>query len=349
MTQTPLVVPPSVRPLPPLAVTMGDPAGIGPELIAKAWAGRTDASHPWVAIGDANALLAAAAAHGVPARAVSSIADAASVFGRALPVLAATPCNAEVVAGRPDPANAAAILGAIEMAVGLCLDGQAAACVTAPIAKAPLLAAGFPHPGHTEFLGALTAGAFWPGPRGPVMMLAAPGLRVVPVTVHCALSEISRRLSAGLIVDAVRITDAALRRDFAITAPRVAVAALNPHAGEDGAFGREEIDVIAPAVAALRALGIDARGPFPADTLFHADARKQADAIVCMYHDQALIPLKMLDFWGGVNLTLGLPIVRTSPDHGTGFDIAGTGMARVDSMMAALEQATAIATARAAQ
>ena len=235
-----------------------------------------------------------------------------------------------------------------ETGVGLALSGAVSGLVTAPIAKAPLYEAGFQFPGHTEFLGELTASANYQGARGPIMMLAGEGLRTTLVTVHEPLSKVGGLLSVDKIVNAGMVTAQALRSDFGIEAPRLAVAGFNPHAGEDGSIGREDVEIIAPAVAALRELGIDAKGPTPADSLFHEAARAKFDAVVCMYHDQALIPVKMLDFWGGVNLTLGLPIVRTSPDHGTAFDIAGRGLARPDSLVAAIRMAHDIAGRRAA-
>jgi 4-hydroxythreonine-4-phosphate dehydrogenase len=267
------------------------------------------------------------------------------VFCDALPVLKGFEAPG-VVVGQPNPAHAGVILGAIEHGVDLVLSGQALALVTAPIAKSVLMAAGFSHPGHTEFLGALLATTPFEQTRGPVMMLAVEGLRVVPVTIHCALSEVPSRLTQEAIVHAALVTAEALQRDLGLKAPRLVVAALNPHAGEDGAFGDEEARVIAPAVAALQAMGLQVRGPLPADSLFHSEARATFDAAICMYHDQALIPLKALDFWGGVNATLGLPIIRTSPDHGTGFDIAGRGIARAESMIAAIQMAAAMAHGR---
>jgi 4-hydroxythreonine-4-phosphate dehydrogenase len=218
--------------------------------------------------------------------------------------------------------------------------------VTAPIAKASLYAAGFKFPGHTEFLGELTAAERFDGARGPVMMLIAGDLRVALVTVHTPLAKVSASLNVEAIVNVGKVTADALRRDFGIQRPRLAVAGLNPHAGEGGAIGREEIDIVAPAVAALRDLGIEASGPYPSDTLFPEAMRATYDAAICLYHDQALIPVKMLDFWGGVNVTLGLPIVRTSPDHGVGFDIAGRGVARADSLIAAVRLAAEIAARR---
>lgn len=336
----------------PLAVTLGDPAGIGPEIIVKAWAARRgQAANPFLVIGDAGALRSSPGGMGVPVQPIGAPSEAAGVFADAIPVLH-RPLAAPVVAGQPSPAHAGAIIGWIETAVGLALTGAVAGVVTAPIAKAPLYAAGFRFPGHTEFLAELTAATRQDGARGPVMMLAAaghdaPGLRVSLATIHTPLAQVSAALSIEAVVNAGLVTGQALRRDFGIAAPRLAVAGLNPHAGEQGGIGREEIEVIAPAVRALRDLGLDASGPWPADTLFHAEARARHDAVLCMYHDQGLIPLKMLNFWGGVNVTLGLPIVRTSPDHGTGFDIAGRGVARADSLIEALALARSIADRRA--
>jgi 4-hydroxythreonine-4-phosphate dehydrogenase len=280
-------------------------------------------------------------------RRVTAPKQATEVFAEALPVLD-IPLQSPVIAGQPSPVAAASIVRWIETAVGLALSGAVSGLVTAPIAKAPLYEAGFKFPGHTEFLGELTAAASYQGARGPIMMLAVRGLRTTLVTVHEPLSKVASLLTTDLIVNAALVTAQALRRDFGIERPRLAVAGFNPHAGEDGSIGREDAEIIAPAVARLQAEGIDARGPSPADSLFHADARARFDAVVCMYHDQALIPVKMLDFWGGVNLTLGLPIVRTSPDHGTAFDIAGRGLARPDSLIAAIRMAAEIAARRAA-
>jgi 4-hydroxythreonine-4-phosphate dehydrogenase len=253
-----------------------------------------------------------------------------------------------VVAGQPSPAYAPQVIRWIETGVGLALSGAVSGLVTAPIAKAPLYDAGFKFPGHTEFLAELTAAERFEGARGPVMMLAAGDLRATLVTIHTAIAKVPAALSVERIVNGGLVTAQALRRDFGIAAPRLAVAALNPHAGEGGALGREEIEIIEPAVRALKDLGVDAFGPAPADSLFHPAARLRYDGVLCMYHDQALIPVKMLDFWGGVNITLGLPIVRTSPDHGTGFDIAGRGLARPDSLIAAIKLAREIAARRGA-
>ena len=323
-----------------LALTMGEPAGIGGELTAKAWSALRDrvvtGGPAFVAIDDPARL----AAYGVPVQEVGSAAEAAGVFAHALPVLPER-LAAPSVPGRPDPANAPAVIGSIERAVRLVQAGEAAAVVTNPIAKSALYAAGFAYPGHTEFLSALTGGAM------PVMMLANAFLRVVPVTVHLSLRRALEALTTALIVQQGRITAAAMRGQFGMASPRLAVAGLNPHAGEDGAMGDEEARIIGPALAALRAEGIDVRGPYPPDTMFTPAARAEYDVALCMYHDQALIPLKTLDMASGVNVTLGLPIVRTSPDHGTAFDIAGQGHADPSSLIAALELAATMSDARA--
>jgi len=303
----------------PIFVTMGEPAGIGPEIAVAAYnaLGGRAGTHPLTLVGDPAAF---------------------GAFGGAI---VATKARAARNPGRPDTANATAVIEAIEIVVAAAMRGEAAAVVTAPINKAVLAEAGFPHPGHTEFLQALTG-----APRA-VMMLASDTLRVVPLTIHVPLSQVAGAISTAAIVETGEIMLAALARDFAIARPRLAVAGLNPHAGEDGMLGPEDGAIIAPAVAALKARGHDVRGPLSADTLFHAEARARYDAALCMYHDQALIPIKTLSFWDGVNVTLGLPIVRTSPDHGTAFDIAGTGKADARSMIAAIELAAKMADARA--
>jgi 4-hydroxythreonine-4-phosphate dehydrogenase len=292
-------------------------------------------------IGDAATLQAAGADIAV----VERVADAVSRFATGLPVLD-IPLASPPTPGAPSAVAAPQVIQWIETAVALALSGEASGVVTAPIAKATLYEAGFVHPGHTEFLGALTAEVPMSGARGPIMMLAAADLRVTLVTIHTPLARVPELVTRDRIVHAGLVTAQALSRDFGIERPRVAVAGLNPHAGESGTIGREEIEVVAPAVEALRAQGVDARGPSPADSLFHPAARQTYDAALCLYHDQALIPVKMLDFWGGVNLTLGLPIVRTSPDHGTAFDIAGKGLARPDSLIAAIRLAAEIAARR---
>ena len=297
---------------------MGDPGGIGPEVALAAFTHFSGmiGKHPLKLVGD-------------PA-----------VFGRDTDVIATT-ARATAAPGKPDPANAAAVTEAIEMAVAACLKGEAAAVVTAPIHKAVLNAAGFPFPGHTEFLAQLT------NARRAVMMLASDQLRVVPLTIHMPIAQVPGQITKQAVFDTGEIILTALRREFGILNPRLAVAGLNPHAGEDGMLGKEDLTVIAPAVAALKARGFAVKGPLSADTLFHAEARKTYDAVLCMYHDQALIPIKTLNFWDGVNVTLGLPIVRTSPDHGTAFDIAGTGKADTRSMIAAVKMAAQMADARA--
>ncbi|WP_372786259.1 4-hydroxythreonine-4-phosphate dehydrogenase PdxA [Phenylobacterium sp.] len=330
----------------PLALTLGDPAGVGPEIIVKAWSELRHGGPPFLVVGDFQALASASAGGASILKKVIAPSQAAAVFENALPVLD-LPLRARVVAGQPSSAAAPAIIKWIETAVGLALSGAVAGVVTAPISKAPLYEAGFKFPGHTEFLGELTAAETFEGARGPVMMLIAGDLRVALVTVHEPLAKVSGLLSIEAIVNAGLVTAQALRRDFGVAKPRLAVAGFNPHGGEGGALGREEIDIVAPAVRALEDLGVDVTGPHPADTLFHEAVRSRYDAVLCLYHDQALIPVKMLDFWGGVNVTLGLPIVRTSPDHGTAFDIAGRGLARPDSLIAAIRLADQLAQARA--
>ncbi len=326
----------------PLAVTMGDPAGIGLDITLAAFASvpRTAA---FVLFADLAAVRARAERLGlaVELQPVRTIADAAAAPPDVLPVLD-SPCAAAVVPGVPDVRNAAAIIGAITAATAAVTGGHASAIVTNPIAKATLTAAGFQHPGHTEFLGELAARHF-PGRRyTPVMMLACDELRVVPLTIHVPLARVPSLLTGELIETTARVTAADLTRRFGIARPRLWVAGLNPHAGESGTLGCEEIDIIAPAIARLRAAGLDIAGPYAADTMFHAAARARYDAAITMYHDQALIPLKTLAFDSGVNVTLGLPFVRTSPDHGTAFDIAGTGRANPASFIAALKMAAAM-------
>jgi 4-hydroxythreonine-4-phosphate dehydrogenase len=318
----------------PLALTMGEPAGIGPEITLAAWQALRATGPAFFLIGDP-ALL-----QGAPIARIAAPEEAAAVFPDALPVLPLA-LAAPARPGHLDAANASAVIAAIEQAVAFAKAGRAAGVVTNPIQKSVLTAAGFPHPGHTEFLGEL-AGLGVP----PVMMLACPELRVVPVTVHEALAKAIARLTPEMIIATSRIVDAALKRDFGITAPRLAIAGLNPHAGEAGTMGREEIDIIAPAIAALRAEGIDARGPMPPDTMFTALARPGYDVAICLYHDQALIPIKTIDMAGGVNVTLGLSIIRTSPDHGTALDIAGKGLADPASLIAAIRLAGDLAAKR---
>lgn len=315
----------------PVAVTQGDPAGIGPEITRAAWRALKDGGPVFFVIGDPSL-------YGPDAAGIAAPSDASGTFQRALPVL---PSRLAVPArpGVPDGRNAPATVSSIERAVGLTVAGDACGMVTNPIAKSVLREAGFTHPGHTEFVAELTADLPVDGARGPVMMLAGPSLRVALVSIHLPLREAIASLDAARIQHVARVTHEALKRDFGIEAPRLALAGLNPHAGENGHIGREEIEIITPAADALRADGLDIAGPLPPDAMFHAEARAGYDAAICLYHDQGLIPLKALDFWNGVNVTLGLPIVRTSPDHGTAFDIAGKGIARADSLIAAIKLA----------
>jgi 4-hydroxythreonine-4-phosphate dehydrogenase len=326
----------------PLALTMGEPAGIGGEIALQAWLRRDEGIPAYYLIDDPDRLTRLAGALGwdVPILPIASPIEATAVFARALPV---APVGAAPIGkpGAPDSSDQKLVLGAIETAVADVRARRAAALVTNPINKDALYRAGFKHPGHTEYLAEL-AGSQEPA----VMMLAGRDLRVVPVTIHLALRDAVDALSTAGIVHAGRVTDAALRREFGIARPVIAIAGLNPHAGEAGGLGREDIDIVAPAIAELRAADVDARGPLAADTMFHAEARRGYDAALCMYHDQALIPIKTLDFDGAVNVTLGLPFIRTSPDHGTAFDIAGRGVARPDSLIAALRLAAAMATRR---
>lgn len=325
----------------PLAVTMGEPAGVGGELTLKAWLARHRASRPFFAIDDPARLATLAGTLGldVAIKEIGQPAEAAAVFQTALPVMAVR-LSAPARPGRPDTANAAATLKSIELAAGQAKARTIAGFATNPIQKKILQDAGFRHPGHTEYLADLAGGA------QVAMMLACPELRVVPATIHLSLAEAVRALDPAVILRAGRIAASSLKSLFGIARPRLAVAALNPHAGEQGAMGDEEARIIAPAVAGLRKDGIDVRGPAPADTLFHPAARKTYDVAICMYHDQALIPIKTIDFSGGVNVTLGLPFVRTSPDHGTALDIAGTGRADPTSLIAALAMADDMARRR---
>lgn len=323
----------------PLALTMGEPGGIGPDITLSAWSRRSALRlPPFYCLADPDTLRARAAGLGLalPIEVVTP-AEAAAAFDRALPVVR---LDGTVVAepGRAESRNAGAVIEAIARAVGDIRSGAASGIVTNPINKKALYDAGFRHPGHTEFLGTLSAA--WTGKPGrPVMMLAGPELRAVPVTIHVPLREVAGLLSVELIVETARTVAADLRRRFGIAAPRLAVAGLNPHAGEGGSIGREDADTVAPAVAALRAEGIAAAGPLSADAMFHTAARAAYDAAICMYHDQALIPAKTLAFSETVNVTLGLAFVRTSPDHGTALDIAGTGRADPSSLAAALRLA----------
>lgn len=333
--------------MPPLALSLGDPAGIGPELIAAAWTARETGHLPaFFTVGGVQVLSAAAASRGIdlPIVQISDPKEAAEVFSSSVPVLELADVGIPYTPGSPNRHGAALALASLKHATQLTLSGKASAMVTGPIAKSLLAEVGFDFPGQTEFL----AHACNLPAQDAVMMLAGPQLRTVPLTVHCALVDVPGLLSIELICHRARITAAALQRDFGIANPRLAIAGLNPHAGENGKFGDEEQRIIVPAIAILRAEGIDATGPHPADALFTARARPTYDAALCMYHDQALIPLKALDFDAGVNVTLGLPIIRTSPDHGTAFDIAGKGAADPGATIAAIRMAGEMAARRAA-
>jgi 4-hydroxythreonine-4-phosphate dehydrogenase len=328
----------------PLALTSGEPAGIGPDITLKAWLRRDELKLPafyW--LGDAAHLYARAKALGLNVRlAEVGPAEANHTFANALPVVSAGH-SASAPAGRPDDNSAGAALASIRQAVKDVMTGQASAVVTNPIAKNVLYRAGFRHPGHTEYLAELAATTNVP-PQ-PVMMLWSSALAVVPVTIHVSLRDALAQLSSDLIVTTARIVESGLKSHFGIAQPRLAVSGLNPHAGEDGSLGTEEQTIVAPAVNTLRKEGFDIRGPLPADTMFHEAARRTYDCAICMYHDQALIPIKTLAFEDAVNVTLGLPFIRTSPDHGTAFDIAGTGKANPSSLIAALRLAARMADA----
>jgi 4-hydroxythreonine-4-phosphate dehydrogenase len=329
----------------PLALTSGEPAGIGPDITIKAWLRRNELKLPaFYLLGDPDLLSHRAKLLGLDLRVAEIRAEEADdVFANALPVVT-TGHRATAQPGNPDATSAAAALASIRLAVGDVIAGRASAVVTNPIAKSVLYRAGFLHPGHTEYLAELAAtGNHTPQ---PVMMLWSPALVVVPVTIHVSLRDALTRLSTELIVTTARIVAAGLKARFGIANPRLAVSGLNPHAGEDGSLGIEEKTIVAPAVAILRGEGIEIRGPLPADTMFHDAARKTYDCAICMYHDQALIPIKTLAFEDAVNVTLGLPFIRTSPDHGTAFDIAGTGRANPSSLIAALRLAARMAAAQ---
>jgi len=325
----------------PLAISMGDPAGIGPEVIAKAWAAREAGQlAPFFAVGDARAI---SAVWSGPIARISDPAEANPAFADALPVLNVED-GGEITPGVPDVDGARCALHSLEIAAGLARSGTARALVTGPVSKAQLYQIGFTHPGQTEFVAERCGIAG----ENAVMMLAGPSLRVVPITTHVPLATVSGLLSVDLIVAKGRATARGLIRNFGILIPRLAFAGFNPHAGEGGAIGREEIDFIIPAIEILREEGIDATGPFAADAMFHERARATYDAALCCYHDQALLPLKTLHFDEGVNITLGLPIVRTSPDHGTAFGIAGQDKAEPGAMIAAIRLAASAAERRAA-
>lgn len=316
----------------PLAISVGDPAGIGPEIIGKAWEARKSADlPPFFAIGDVGSF----APHwNGPVVKIDDPADSFAYFDSALPVIEVHSCIS-VIPGEPDLDGAHCAYQALEMAIGFARAGSAAALVTGPVSKTQLYAVGFTHPGQTEFI-AERCGV---SKNNAVMMLAGPDLRVVPMTTHIPLASVASKLDGRLIRQRLRATAKGLQRNFGIENPRLAVAGFNPHAGESGNMGREEIDIFEPAIAQIRSEGFDVVGPLSADTMFHAEARSHYDAALCAYHDQALIPLKTLYFHDAVNITLGLPVVRTSPDHGTAFGIAGQNIAMPHSMIAAIKMA----------
>jgi 4-hydroxythreonine-4-phosphate dehydrogenase len=328
----------------PLALTLGEPAGIGPDITLKAWLSRKELNLPaFYLLGDSDCIARRAKTLGMQVKLADvPVEDASRIFPDALPVVA-TGQRATAEPGKPDATSADAALASIRRAVEHVVAGRAGAVVTNPIAKHVLYRAGFRHPGHTEFLAELAASA-GRTPQ-PVMMLWSPVLAVVPVTIHVPLREAVAQLSTELIVSTARIAAHDLRSRLGIAHPRLALSGLNPHAGEDGSLGTEEQTIIAPAVEMLRREGLNAKGPLPADTMFHDAARQTYDCAICMYHDQALIPIKTLAFEEAVNVTLGLPFVRTSPDHGTAFDIAGTGRANPASLIAALRLAARMAAA----
>jgi 4-hydroxythreonine-4-phosphate dehydrogenase len=324
----------------PLAISMGDPSGIGPEVIAKAWERRHDARLPaFFAVGDPRAI---AVVWDGPTRRIDNPDEATACFDHALPILVVEDAG-DIVPGQPNMPGARCAIQALEIAVGLARSGAACALVTGPVAKAELYAIGFTHPGQTEFV-AERCGV---SPGNVAMMLAGPTLRTVCITTHVPLSEVQSLLTIELVVSRGRVTARGLQRDFGIENPRIALAGFNPHAGEGGSLGREEIDILIPAIEHLRDEGIDIIGPLAADTMFHPRARAKYDAALCTYHDQALIPLKTLHFDEGVNMTLGLPIVRVAPDHGTAFAIAGQNIAEPGATIAAIRLAGEAAERRA--
>ncbi len=330
----------------PLALSQGDPAGIGPDIALQAWLGRDALGlPPFLYLGDPKVLQVRARQLDLDVPIVETVAaQAGATFEKAFPVHS-IPTGVDVLAGKPHVSNARGTIAAIETAVSLCLSGQVRAVVTNPIAKSVLYEAGFGFPGHTEFLADL-AMRVTGLPCMPVMMLAGPKLKAVPVTIHIPIKDVPAALTEALIIDTCRIVARDLAARFGMTSPRLAVAGLNPHAGEGGAIGHEDDDIIHPAIRLLRADGIDAFGPLPADTMFHDDARGRYDVAICMYHDQALIPAKALGFDDSVNVTLGLPFIRTSPDHGTAFGLAGTGHAKETSLIAALQMADRMSQAK---
>lgn len=327
----------------PLAVSLGDPAGVGPEIILAAWLAReAEALPPFFTVGGARLLREAAQALDLPCPIVEigTVREAMAVFQDALPVISGP--DAAYRPAAPSSDGAWLALESLRLALTFAVDGTASGLVTAPVAKSAIARHDAAFIGQTEFC----AAACRIPPDGAVMLLAGPHLRTVPLTVHCPLAQVPQLITSEKILHTARIVDAAMRRDFGIAAPRIAITGLNPHAGEDGRMGREEIDTIAPAIATLREEGMDATGPHPADALFAPHKRGSFDVAIAMYHDQALAPMKALDFDAGVNMTIGLPIVRTSPDHGTAFDIAGNGTALPGAMIAAIRMAGEVAARR---
>lgn len=320
----------------PLVVSMGDPAGIGPEIIAKSWTAFRNGGPQFCVVGSIKMLRETAGLNNDMFVSIEAPEQITDVFHRRLPVI-------EVY----DDLNAAeATIESIKIGTKLCLEDKTQALITAPISKKPLYDAGFNHPGHTEFLGELTKDVEMETARGPVMMLSGGGLRVALTTVHLPLYKVRPAITKERVMRHARVLHHSLKNDFGITAPRIAMAGLNPHAGENGSLGKEEIKILNPAAQELRNEGINITDAQPADTMFHADARKTYDAVLAMYHDQGLIPVKTLDFHGGINITLGLPIIRTSPDHGTAYNLAGKGIARADSMIMAIKTARQLADSR---
>jgi 4-hydroxythreonine-4-phosphate dehydrogenase len=325
----------------PIAVSIGDPAGIGPEVLAKAWVKRREERlRPFFAIGDVRSI---STIWKGPLRKIGDPSEAAACFDEALPIMEVEDAG-EIVPGKPNTPGARCAIASLEIAVGIVRENAASAIVTGPVSKAELYAIGFTHSGQTEFV-AERCGV---SPGNVAMMLAGPTLRTVCITTHVPLARVAELLTVELVVSRARVTARGLQRDFGIESPRIAMAGFNPHAGEGGALGREEIEILFPAIEQLREEGIDIVGPLAADTMFHPRARARYDAALCTYHDQALIPLKTLHFDEGVNMTLGLPIVRVAPDHGTAFEIAGKGLAEPGATIAAIRMAGEAAERRAA-
>lgn len=325
----------------PIAVSIGDPSGIGPEVIAKAWERReAHGLRPFFAVGDIRSI---SLIWDGPIAPIVDPAETTDRFATALPIMQVEDAD-EIIPGQPNMQGARCALHSLELAVGLARSGAAGALVTGPVSKVQLYDVGFTHPGQTEFIAERCGIAA----ANIAMMLVGPDLRTVPITIHIPLKDVPEKLTTEMIVSRIRTTERGLARNFGIEAPRIVIAGLNPHAGEQGALGREEIDIIQPALDQLLAEGIVVEGPLAPDTMFHARARKTYDAAICLYHDQALIPLKTLYFDEGVNMTLGLPIVRTSPDHGTAFGIAGQNLAEPGAMIAAIRLAAECAAVRAA-